>query len=175
MSVANKYAQAFLDVYGTTIDRDEIQHIEEAAHFLRRQRRALFLFQVSALSRSIKQEKLRELCERFHLTDATARLAQKLLKDKRASFLASVFESISELFKRQRGIVTVHITSACVLADAQKIFLEKFIMQHRKGEMHFVYAIDASLIAGIRVQGDMFLWEFSIAKQLRDCYRAAMW
>ncbi len=175
MDISHKYAQAFFNIYGDTVTSSAIKCIERAAQFLRAHRRALFLFKVPVIDRSIKQAGLVEFCDRFQLGDNIERLAIVLLHDKRASLLAPIFEAIVALYKKRNSIVGVTVASSCALTEEQRSFIEAFIARHVVGEKNYRYTIDTSLIAGIRVYSDTFLWEFSIAKQLRDFYHSAIW
>ncbi len=175
MNRARKYAQAFFNVYGDTITNDSMERIGQAAQFLRAHRRALFLVNVPGIDRTVKEERLLEFCDRFQLGKEVKKLVHLLLDDKRASLLASVFEALVILYKKQNKIIEITVASSYALTDEQRSVLEAFIARHVVGVRRYVYTIDTSLISGVRVYSDTFLWEFSIAKQLRDFYHSAIW
>ena len=175
MNIARKYAQAFFAVYEDTITRDLISRIDEAAQFMMTHRRALFLFKVPVIDRSVKEAGLKELCERFQLGDPIKKLLIMLLNDKRAMLIAEVLEAVTGLYRERNKMVSITVASSYPLADDQRVQLEAFIARHVAGEKTYTYTIDPALIAGIRVYSDTFLWEFSIAQQLRDVYNSAIW
>ncbi len=175
MEIAYKYAQAFLNVYGDQITKEEIWRMNKAAQFLRKHRRALFLLKVPIIDRAIKEEGLYGLCERFALGSASNKLINMLLDYRRSFMLAAVLEAVVYYYKKRNNIVTITIASSCVLTDEQCVEIERFVDRHVPAQKQYCYIIEPSLIAGLRIQSDTTLLEFSVNKQLRDLYHYSMW
>lgn len=175
MNVARKYAQAFFAVYGDTVTDALVQNIDKAAHFLATHRRALFLFKVPVIDWAVKVDGLDEFCDRFTLGDSIKKLLILLLDGGRSSKFISVLRAISALYREKHNRVAFTVASSYALTDEQRATIEAFIARNVAGEKSYTYTIDLALIAGIRVYSDTFLWEFSIARQLRDLYHSAIW
>lgn len=175
MNVAQKYAVAFLNVWGEQITSRDIEGIAQAADFLYTHRRALFLLKVSLIDEAIKQQGLDELCERFELPNAIHSLIDLLLKKKRASKLAAIFEAIVAQYRKQHKEDTIIVTSSCALSPSQKKTVERFADTQFPGIKKYEYRIDKSLIAGLRMQSSGMMWERSLDKYLRDCAQSRVW
>lgn len=175
MNIADKYAVAYLNTIGSSLSLEDIRNLMKAAYFLQTHRRALFLLQVPVIAQEIKHEGLLELCERFSLAQSVKRLVVTLLKAKRAHLIAKIFDAIVYHYNQSHAIHVFTVTSSSDLHSTYKKQIEAFIDQRVAGTKEYRYTVDASLIAGVRVESDTLLWEFSIDKQLRDLYHVERW
>ena len=175
MNRAYKYAQAFFAVYGDTVTDALIGNIYNAVQFLANHRRALFLFKVPVIDRSIKIDALEEFCDRFTMNEPIKKLLTLLLDERRSSDFIRVLQYIIALYRKKNNMVAITVASSYALTDEQRSTIEAFLAQRIVGEKSYTYAIDQALIAGVRVYSDNFLWEVSVAKQLRDLYYSAIW
>lgn len=172
MDVADKYAVAFLNVYGNKLTLADVKNIDQAARFLAGQRRALLLLQVPLIARSIKLQGLRELSYKFALIAPINTLVAMLLDHKRAYLLAAVMKAIVYRYEKQHYIHTIIIKSAMKLPERYQHDIVQFIDRQVSGTKQYQYEIDTTLIAGVRIQSDTFLWEYSIDKKLRELAHA---
>ena len=175
MDIARKYAQAFFAVYGDIVTDKLVHNIDQAAQFLSTHRRALFLFKVPVIDRSIKVRGLKEFCDRFTLGEQIQKLLLLLLDERRSSQFMLVLRAISALYRKKNNMVAITVASSYKLTDEQRATIEACMAQRVAGEKSYTYTIDPALIAGIRVYSDTFLWELSVARQLRDLYYSAIW
>ncbi len=175
MNRAYKYAQAFFSVYGDIVTYELIGNIDKAAQFLSRHRRALFLFKVPVIDRSVKINALQEFCDRFTLGESIKKLLTLLLDERRSSEFMLVLQEISALYRKKNNMIALTVASSYALTDEQRSAIEAFLAERIAGEKSYTYTIDPALIAGVRVYSDNFLWEISVAKQLRDLYYSAIW
>ena len=175
MNRAYKYAQAFFSVYGDTVTDELVGSIDKAVQFLTSHRRALFLFKVPVIDRLVKIDALDELCDRFTLSESIKKLLTVLLDERRSAEFVSVLRQISALYRKKNNMVAITVASSYALTDEQRSTIEAFMAQQIVGKKSYTYTIDSALIAGVRVYSDNFLWEVSVAKQLRDLYHLAIW
>jgi len=72
-----------------------------------------------------------------------------------------------ELYKTHHGVATCSIRSSHILSHTQKTVFYNFL--HRATEKKIIYtcATNKGLIAGVRIDSEIFLWEQSISRQLR--------
>ena len=174
MRLAIKYAQAYLGIWDSVLDFALIEKINEAAYFLYKNRRVLFLLQVPLIPRKIKEEALQDFCIRFELPDSIHKLIVLLLDHKRGDLIAAVFKAIVVQYKKRHAITTFFVSSTLPLTESQCVTIEQFMNQKIVGTKLFHYTIDSTLIAGIRIQSDTLLWEYSIAKRLRTISHIAI-
>lgn len=78
-----------------------------------------------------------------------------------------VVSNFFRLYRERHAVILCKIMSSHELSDDQKQVVEGFL--HRQTQRKIVYtaAVDRELIAGIRIQGESFLWEQSVAHRLR--------
>ena len=81
MDIARKYARAFFAVFGDVVTDKLTQNIDQAVQFLSTHRRALFLFKVPVIDRSVKVRGLEEFCDRFALGESILKLLVLLLSN----------------------------------------------------------------------------------------------
>jgi F-type H+-transporting ATPase subunit delta len=174
MDIAYKYAIAFLNVYNGRLTFDDIKNIDEAAQFLSKHRRALFLLKVPIIKQRVKQEGLHNICRRFKLVDEVYNLVTLLLKHKRAYLLADVFKAIVYWYQRRHNITNILIKSSMLLPQSYRDDIVHFVDRHVSGIKQYRFEIDPTLIAGIRIQSDTILWENSIDKRLRELAHASI-
>lgn len=174
MDIAYKYAIAFLNVYRDRLTFDDIKNIHEAAQFLSKHRRALFLLKVPIIKQQIKQEGLYAFCRRFGLIDEVHNLIKLLLKHKQAYLLADVLKAIVYWYQQQHHISNIMVTSSIVLPQSYRDAIVQFVDQRVMGIKQYRFEINPQLIAGIRIQSDTILWEISIDKRLRELAHASI-
>lgn len=171
MMLAQKYAHAFINVFGSVISYDEVRYGGQAASYLYHHRRALFLLKISTLDDEVKRKGLRELCQKFKLPAAFETLIDLLLHDGRAYLFAAVLDVLVLTYRKVHAIAEFHVTSASVLKPDTRVFLEKFMNGKTTSTNFYTYDLNQSLIAGVRMQSDTLLWEYSIDKKLRALAR----
>ena len=165
--LAKRYATAFLNLYGTQLAFEDIEHVRELSVFLKNNKRLLFLLQISLISETEKLAGIREVCIRFGLPDYFMQVAKLLIAHRRVSLLPAVLVSLDEQFYALRNVKRFVVASGCELEDNERTMVERFLQQRVGGSVVCTYQVDKALIAGIRVHGANYLWERSIAKQLR--------
>ncbi len=170
MKLSRKYAQAYLNV-AHDLTYDAVLHIVEMGKFLKAQRQALFLLSVPSISDEVKKAGLAAIMERVKAPASFMPLISLLLVTHRLYLLAEVCFTIDSLYREMHHIHTVIIASSSPLASDQKEAIEHFLAARVKGTILYTYRQDPALIAGIRIQSDTLLWEYSINQHLRDLQR----
>jgi hypothetical protein len=72
-----------------------------------------------------------------------------------------------ELYKERHNVATCTIKSSHRLSPEHKQALYEFVHQAARKKIIYTCARDKKLIAGIRIDSETFVWEQSIARQLR--------
>lgn len=172
MNLAYKYANAFLNVYNGPLNFDDVEHIEQAIHFLQEHSRVLFLLQVPAIKQAVKEQWLTAFCTKFEFMEILKKTMMLLLHHKRAYLLPAVLKAIIDNYRQRHTIQNIVIKSSIPLPQKYHPTIEHFIQQHIDGVPQYHYEVDPALIAGIRIQSDTILWECSMNKRLRDIAHA---
>lgn len=164
--LARKYAQAFLNCFGEEINRDQFKALCDLEFFFRSNKKILYFLSLSNIDLSIKKSLMHTLFDQFGVAQHCDRLVNTLLSGKRGQLLHAVLKKIIVLYKQQKGIVSFLITSPYSLSSAQIAVIQQFLAHTSGFDIIYEYAVDKSLIAGIRMQSEILLWEYSIGKQL---------
>ncbi len=175
MNLSYKYAEAFLNVYNDRLKFEDIEHINKAIQFLQEHPRALFLLQVPVIKQQLREKGLASLCKRFEFIAPIQELVMLLLNHKRIYLLPSVLKAIVDCYQKRHTIEKIVIKSSIPLPQKYRQTVEQFIDRHIAGTKQYRYEIDPTLIAGIRIQSDTVLWEYSMNKRLRDIAHATRW
>ena len=165
--IAKKYAQAYLNICGQQHSYEDYCTMWRAAQFLSEHHNLLFYLSLSMVDEVDKKRFIDLLFEKFHLFPSLKELFYLLLKNKHIHLAADTLRDIYALYKIQHKIVDLHVISSDDLSQEQieviKLFFTKLSGQYPK----IRHAINPSLIAGVRLQTETLLWEYSIAQQLR--------
>ena len=169
--IANKYAISFLNLFFFQISDELIEKLIKLEKFLKKNRLFYIYLRIPSLSYLIKQKALNRLCHAFELDKPIARLIFLLLDQGRIEILDKVLGKIVVFYRRRKNIELFNVISSHPLSDDEKMKVTKFIKHVSSGEILANFIEDKNLIAGLRIQSSSFLWERSIAKQLRDVKR----
>lgn len=82
--------------------------------------------------------------------------------------LDEVIKKILFLHRQQEKKYHFVVSSSHELSREERQRIEEFIMAQIENHISTTFVVDKSLISGIRIKGKRFLWERSIAKQLRN-------
>lgn len=163
--VAQKYAQAFLATYVKNIDEEEIERIQLAGNTLKNNIEAKSILAMP-VHEVMQRQFIEMLCKTFNLPASIQRLLSILAQHYRLHLTSTIFLRIAKLYFRTHGIETVTIKSSIQLSPEQQHEILSFITKKIGKKMRPVFMIDTTLISGIRIQSDSFLWEYSVRKQL---------
>lgn len=167
--IAKKYARAFLQTYGKYLCYKRNQELNTIRSKLIDNRVLLFsLLQTYKKNNNSDKEITTALCSAFSIPDYFKTLIQALIQSHRLALLPHIFEWINYYYNKDNNHMDIIITSPQQLTEDEKKIVEEFINHRTQKILHSTYIIDSSLIAGLRIQGSTFLWEYSIAKFLRD-------
>lgn len=165
--MAKKYATAYLNIYEPTLTQDDMRALSAAFSFLKSHRNFMLLVCTLSADKGAMVRVFEKLVTYFSLPSSIQTLMQLLLKHKRICFLTAVLQDICCLYKMRHNIIEVEIQTADDLdPDAVKEF-ERFF-EHLSGKkVESEIRVDRSLIAGVRLQSDFLLWDYSVASRLR--------
>lgn len=166
--LATRYAQAYLNVFGKSIIHEQIIALENASISLERNKRLLFFWRLSAIDPLVKALSVERIDQKYHLGDSIKKLCYLLLEHNRLGLLPAVLEHIVRIYRKKEGVEYCSIiTAQPILQDVVKQ-LARYVEKKVKKKIIPLQVVDPTLIAGIRLQGQEFLWEHSVRKSLRS-------
>lgn len=166
--LSRKYAQAVLNVFGESIARDDIAHVEEIITFLSQHKKALFFLRLSRIDLAVKERALDKLFENLSYKKPFIALVHLLLQENRGHLIYGALRELVALYYETHKIMSCDITSSHSISAETLDKVQQFLARQTGHDIIYTYARDASLIAGIRAQSKTILWEHSIRKQLRE-------
>jgi F-type H+-transporting ATPase subunit delta len=161
-----RYALAYLHLHETELDLSVCDRMQSAADFLKNTSAAQLVLKLTTLQSSVYTDTIKALIEQFRIPLTLMSLIALLIEHNRLSLLPDVLASIVSLYKEKQGILTYTIVSSHTLDASAKEAILAFL--HKQSDKKIIYKekIDQSLIAGIRLQSETLLWEYSVKKQL---------
>ncbi len=168
LSISKKYAQAFLNVYQDSLTIEQIQKFKQVIIFCRHHHNFL-----SVIGQLVGRQKgfdqlLDEMYEHFDLPQSIKKLLELLIKRKKVSIFAQILQDIYCLYLLKNNIVELTIKTAMPLELEQQDSFKKFFEKLSRKRILSNVEIDESLIAGVRLESDLFLWEHSIKSQISE-------
>lgn len=164
--IAKKYAQAFLNVFGPQLSREDFDNVCAAALFFKQNQELLFFLSWPIIEKNTKIKALNQALEAFKLHAPFNKLIDLLASQKRTYLIMLVLDKLCILFKERNNIMTFTISSSHQLDTRELEILKRFLANLTGQDIIYDYMVDKDLIAGIRMRSDTLLWEYSISKQL---------
>jgi ATP synthase F1 delta subunit len=165
--LAKKYAVAFLNLTIDSISQDDYYNLKTAAEYCKKNYTFFFLLNTPTIPITTKKTTLVTLLQQLNIPQSLQSLVELILKHQRVFLLPAIFEQLVRVYEQRKKIVPFTFYSSHTLDKNQCEILRTFLT--KKTNCHITYKQSQSkkLIAGIRMQSDFFLWEYSVAKQLR--------
>jgi len=169
--ISKKYAQAFLKEYQQDLTLAQVQNFKTAIKFFRQHYDFLSIVSVLANKHEGFCSLLQEMQDHFSFPACIQKLITILVAHKRLYILAQVLQDIYCLYMLNNNILEVTIATAEPIEEEQKQKFEEFFKKLSGKNIISTAMIDESLIAGIRMQSDLFLWEYSIKSRIAKISR----
>jgi len=161
---AKQYAKAYLLEFKNHLTLDDIENMKAMIRFCRHQHNFMSLVSVT---KNKQQVLINDIFQHFSLHKTLRNLVDLLIKNKRLTLFAQILQDICCLYLITKNIVEVTIFTAAPLDEKEEqTFKDLFIKLSNKQIVSNV-EIDKTLIAGVRMQSDFLLWEYSIAARIR--------
>lgn len=166
-NIAKKYAQAFMTVFPKSLTLIDISAIETAEKFLQKNKKTLFFLQLPQFDEQRRESMIADLIGYFSLPHKLTKLLLLLIAHNRSFYIPDVLWFIIELYKEQTNSVNFSIKSAHSLNQKQIESIKQFLGRLTGKNIIATPIIDTSLIAGLRLQSNNNLWEYSVRKQIQ--------
>ncbi len=165
--LAGRYAQAFLNVQHKPFSDDMCQALDRAVHYYRTMSFLLFYLQMPIFTEENKKTALMIVRQFYALPHSLEKLDSLLLAHGRISLLPLVYAELIRQSYLQAGYITCTVTTASALSPTQQEACKQFVMNFSEKKPLVTWHVNPSLIAGVRVQSESWLWENSLDARLR--------
>lgn len=165
--LAKKYAQAFLNLYIDTVSYNDYIIIKAASLYLYKNRAFFSLLNIPTLSLEQKRTSLYTILHELKAASVLNRLIELIIHDQRIFLIPALFDALVHTYEKRKKIISFTISSSHSLQNNNLEMLKKFLIKKTNAHIVYNFVVNKKLIAGIRMQSDLFLWEYSVAKQLK--------
>jgi ATP synthase F1 delta subunit len=171
-ALAKKYAEAILNLYFDSLNEECIENFATLERFIRCNKKFLAYLSVAAIDIKEREKMLVEMVERISsrlsiFCYTIKRIVLVLLKHKRIELLGDVIRQIIKQFRIRKKILPCKIETSHEISKANERQLVSFFDKITKRDLCIEFEVNKSLICGVRVKSDFFLWESSIDKTLK--------
>lgn len=161
------YAKAYLNTFSSALTSIDIDHMKKAVYFFKAHHNFMSLVNVLVCDSDQNHTIVKELFECFSLPDHLKSLLAILKEHKKLILFPQVLQDICCLYGIRNNILELTIFCASTVTEQEiEKFKEFFVKQANKNVITNVQ-IDPTLIAGVRMQSDFYMWEYSIASRLK--------
>lgn len=167
VSVAKKYALAYLRLYGQQLTKEDVNNLYRVFLFFKSNHESMHLVYIISMRPCEMGCIFEKLIDFFSLPESIKQVMALLAKHKKLYYLKDVLLDIYCLYKQQHNIVQLQITAAAPLDEQSIQAFEAFFAKQTGKNIESTTVVDTALLAGIRLQSDFFLWEYSVAQRLR--------
>jgi ATP synthase F1 delta subunit len=123
---------------------------------------------IPSLKKGLKKELVELTAQKLQLSPGIKKLTFLLLQSKRIELLNEVIKQILFLYRQKEKKYYFTVTTSHPLNNSEEQMVLTFISSQIENHVHASFVVDKSLISGMKIEGNTFMWERSIAKQLRN-------
>jgi len=164
-----RYGQAYYNVHKSLFNDEVRDQLFWISASLKEQKFFLFLMTTTFKKyNSIKQAVFIQYFIDYRLKIPMDLLILMLLNTDRIILLPDILLYIIDLYDHEQGIIFFNITTPSELSKDNKKLIILFLETMTKRKILCNYAVDLSLIGGLRAQSKEFLYENSIRKKLKQ-------
>ncbi|HLJ31947.1 MAG TPA: ATP synthase F1 subunit delta [Candidatus Babeliales bacterium] len=167
-NIAHKYAKAFKAVFPKACSLSDINKIKIALTFLKKHKQTLLFLQLPQFDDERKKSMVADLVSHFALPHELAHIILLLIQHNRSFYIPEVLASIIELYKEQTNSMEFTLKSSHHLHEKQVEGIKQFLSKKLDKNIISTAVVDPSLIAGLRLQSNEYLWEYSVRKQIQE-------
>lgn len=164
---ARNFARAFLRVQNSS-EELLFQGIQKLKQCLQNNPMVFHMLELSSMHSEEKYEAIYELTRRLDVPKMLGDLLCAVLKYKEFDLLPCILDMLQDEFKRMQGIHEVVVSTSHTMTNEARALIEAQIRLKIPGALRFMYMLDASLIAGIKIQTPLYYWEHSVARTIRQ-------
>ncbi len=166
--LANRYATAFLNVYYSQLVEDDKKSLMESIAFAQKRRRVLQLLRCTSFNKQIPAVVIKSLPLSVVMKNYCLSMSDTLIRNRRMDLFLYILQNMLIEWDKRDTIFRFTITSSSSLQLSQKKIIEKFLHKQIQGVALCIYQEDASLIAGITIQGATYAWSNALKDRLKE-------
>lgn len=169
-NISQKYAKAFMAVFPKSCTFADMGKINIAQKFLQTRKQTLLFLQLPQFDQERKKSMVADLISHFSLPHQLSAIMLLLIAHNRSFYIPDVLLCITQLYKEQTNSIEFSLKSAQSLNEKQIESIKQFLGKLLNKNIIATSSIDTSLIAGLRLQSNDYLWEYSVRKHIQTLH-----
>lgn len=166
--VAGKYAKAFLNYIGDVLQPSHCETLQKAATAFKQHSDDITLLKIPNISANVKKEGLLAWFKALEIPVDITKLLDILAGHQRLFLFPTILQELCEEYYKRNNIVEFCIKATLPLNKEQIDSVHAFL-EHKSGKrIRSTFMLEKNLIAGIRLQSDTYLWEYSLRQRIRN-------
>ncbi len=166
--IARKYAKAFLNYIGDTIKLSDCEKLQEAIHEFKQHSDYIILLKIPTISAKVKKKGLLLWFQALEISIDITKLLDILTYHQRLFLFPNIMKQLCAVFFDRNNSVAFSIKATVHLKQKQIDSIHTFL-EHKTGKhIRSTFVQEKKLIAGLRLQSDIFLWEYSLQQRFRN-------
>jgi ATP synthase F1 delta subunit len=166
--LARRYAQAYLNLFMDQISEQEYQKLQTMSEFIEAHRQTVFFLGLKSIPEQAKEDIIRNLVEKYKLPSSLIKLVTIIIQHGRAALIGKTLAQICELYRKKHHIMMFNIQSSFPLDQQTLGTVNNFLAKKTGWSIVSTTELNKRLIAGIRLQSTVYIWEYSIRKQINE-------
>jgi len=146
---------------------DDCLNLTKLKYFLKSHQQALFFLSLHHIPFELKMKFLEKIIATFTLASEFKKLFRILLVHNRCHIIIDVLRQICSIYRRRNNVLLFTVSSSYPLKQSSLEVLTHFLASQTGSTIICVPQENKNLIAGIRMQSETYLLEYSVKKQLQ--------
>jgi len=167
-ALAKKYATAFVNLFDDELNGEVNSRIEQFVHFLLHRRAALVFLGLPHIPAEKKVNVVEKIVDKFQLPESIKKIVRLLISNNRQMIIAQVLQQILMVYRKRHHIEIFDVKTVEPLDENQKDEVRRFLETQVSGTVRCDFVTESEIIAGLRAQSNTNLWEYSVAKDIRN-------
>lgn len=166
--IAYKYAKAFLNVFFSSISREDIDRLPKIRLMFSKEPGLMLFLKLSSIPSEQRSKYLQQFLEKNNLKGIWHDLVRALMKHKRIQLFCRILFYIEKFYFEKIGLIKWSVLSSLDLDNKEKDIIKNFLEIKSRKKAECIYSIEPTLIAGLKMQSHQYLWENSIQERIRE-------
>lgn len=167
-TIARKYAIAFLNYIGTSLAAGHSQILKKAVYDFERHTDYITLLKVPTIFNTTKKKGLLAWFRALEIPLDITKLLDVLIEHQRLFLFPVVLQELCDESDIRNNVEEFSL-QATVALDKDQIDSIVTFLEHKTGKhIRITQILNKNLIAGIRLQSDIHVWEYSLRQRLRE-------
>jgi len=172
--IPKRYAQAHLNLYFDIFTQKCFDSLLRLEGFFKENKKFSAYLAMPTIPYSAKEKVMENVCSAMDICKTIKILVHTLIRHRRIELFKHVVKQLVVQYRKRVNLVVFSVKTSHDITQEQKEKIRIFLEQKIKGNVKLEFEIDPALISGLRIKGETYMWEHSIAQHLKKVKRFAI-